>query len=147
MQSPTSRHAALLLLRVTLAGLLFWWGLAKGLDLGVGARVSDKYYGGVFSIDLLLIVFGWAQVAAAALLAIGLFRAPLLLFQLVVNVFVAAAVWQSLIDPFWLWTGGEKPETVNALFYPSAIVAAGSFLLLSFRNMDSWALDRVIGAR
>ena len=147
MQSTLSRHLALLLLRVSLAGLLFWWGLAKGLNLGVGANVSDKYYGGFFTIDLLLIVFGWIQVAAALCIALGLFRFPLLVFQLIVNGFVAVIVWQSLIDPFWLWMGGEKPETVNALFYPSVIVAAGSFLLLAFRSMDAWALDRVIGGR
>ncbi|MEM6423078.1 MAG: hypothetical protein AAF698_10835, partial [Pseudomonadota bacterium] len=113
---PKAQAAGLLALRITTAGLLFWWGLAKGLDLGVGQAVSTKYYGGVFNADVLLIAFGWLQVIAAVALAFGLFRRALLPFQFVVNLFVALAVWQSLIDPFWLWMGGEKPGTVNTLF-------------------------------
>lgn len=142
MQSIPMRYFSLMLLRISLAGLLLWWGLAKALGTGVGISVSDKYYQGLFSIDLLLEIFGWIQVVAAGCLAIGLFRLPFLVFQLVVNLFVAVSIWQSLVDPFWLWMPGEKPETLNALFYPSAIVVAGSFLLLTMRGWDKWALDR-----
>ena len=141
-RGENSRRIGLLLLRLTLAGLLFWWGLVKGLDMGVGQSVSDKYYGGAFSIETLLVGFGWFQVAAAVLLALGLLRSPLLWFQFAVNLFVAVAVWQSLIDPFWLWMPGEKPATVNTLFYPSAIVAAGSWVLIALRDWDVLALDR-----
>lgn len=145
MQSIPMRYFSLMMMRISLAGLLLWWGLAKALGTGVGERVSDTYYGGYFSIELLLIAFGWVQVAAAGFLAIGLFRLPLLVFQLLVNLFVAVSVWQSIVDPFWLWMPGEKPEIVNALFYPSAIIVVGSFLMLTMRGWDKWALDRVFG--
>ncbi|MEM0944814.1 MAG: hypothetical protein AAGI70_12810, partial [Pseudomonadota bacterium] len=125
------RPAALLALRVTTAGLLLWWGLAKGLDLGVGARVSDKYYGGLFTVDMLLIGFGWVQVALAGLLVLGAFRRPLLWVQLTINGFVAITIWQSFVDPFWLWMPGERPDTLNALFYPSIIVVAGCVVLIA----------------
>lgn len=139
-----TKGLTLLMFRISLAGLMFWWGLTKVLGTGTGQGVSDKYYGGVFTIDILLAFFGGVQVLAAFLLALGIFRWVTLPFQLIMNGFVAIIVWQSLIDPFWLWTPGEKPETVNALFYPSLIVAIGSFLLIAFRDQDSWALDRVI---
>ncbi|MEM7237762.1 MAG: hypothetical protein AAF501_08065 [Pseudomonadota bacterium] len=143
MQSIPMRYFSLMLLRVSLAGLLLWWGLAKAFGTGVGQKVSDTYYHGYFSIELLLVVFGWVQVVAAVCLAIGLFRLPFLVFQLLVNLFVAVTIWQSIADPFWMWMPGEKPETLNALFYPSAIVVAGCFLLLTMRGWDRWALDRM----
>ncbi|MEL6775481.1 MAG: hypothetical protein AAFS07_02155 [Pseudomonadota bacterium] len=147
VQGETARAASLAALRITTAGLMFWWGLVKGLDMGVGAAVSNAFYGGLFTLDALLIAFGWLQVFAAIALALGLFRRALLPFQLVVSVATAVVVWQSILDPFWLWMPGEAPGTVNKLFYPSAIVAVASFLLWSFRAQDTWALDRVIGGR
>ena len=88
------------------------------------------------------------QVALALLLiALGIYAgAPALWAQLVINLFVAALpFWQSLVDPFWLWFPGDKPETVNALFYPSAIVAAASWVLLAFRDRGhDLALDRLL---
>ncbi|MEM9358353.1 MAG: hypothetical protein AAGB04_19365 [Pseudomonadota bacterium] len=135
---------SLLFLRVTTAGLLFWWGLAKALRPAIGENVSNKFYGGMFNAESLLVGFGWAQVVCALLLIVGIFRLPLLWVQLAINMFVAASVWQSLIDPFWFWMGGEKPGVVNALFYPSAIVVAASLLLIAFRSQDSLALDRII---
>ncbi|MEM6972476.1 MAG: hypothetical protein AAF577_06695 [Pseudomonadota bacterium] len=147
LSGETARAAGLATLRVTTAGLMFWWGLVKGLDLGVGQAVSNAFYGGFFSVDMLLIGFGWLQVAAAIALALGLFGRVLLPFQFVVNLFVALAVWQSIIDPFWLYSAGEAPGTVNKLFYPSAIVAAASFVLWSLRRDDVWAVDSLIGGR
>lgn len=146
-----SRNAALLALRVSTAGLMLWWGLLKALGLpsavagmSAGRAVSDRYYGGAFSNEAALSAFGWAQVLMAALLAVGLLRAPLLWAQLVVNLFVAAAVGWSLVDPLWLWGPGDRPATLNLLFYPSAIVVAASWLLIAFRAEDAWALDRVV---
>lgn len=136
-----SRKLGLLALRVTTAGLLLWWGLVKGLDTGAGEAVSNKYYGGTFSTDVLLIGFGWLQVAIAILLIVGYARSPALWAQFAINLFVAIAIWQSLVDPFWLWFPGDKPETLNALFYPSAIVAAASWVLIAFRDQDTLALD------
>lgn len=140
LHSNFSRSASLFLLRIAIAGLIFWWGLVKGLGTPTGAAVSEKYYGGAFTIDALLIVFGWFQVVLAVLVVIGSFRRFTLPILFVINAFVAFAVWQSIADPFWLWLGsGEKPETVNALFYPSLIVVAGCWVLMAFRKDDRWA--------
>ncbi|MEM7056742.1 MAG: hypothetical protein AAF557_04080 [Pseudomonadota bacterium] len=142
MTSELSQKIGLLVLRISLAGLIFWWGLVKGLNTGAGQAVSDKYYAGAFTQDMLLIAFGWAQVVLAGLVAVGLFRIVTLPVMFLINAFVAVAVWQSLIDPFWMWHSGEKPETVNALFYPSIIVAAGCWILIAFRRHDTFAIDR-----
>ena len=139
-----TQAASLLILRVTTAGLLFWWGLAKALRPNIGESVSNKYYGGIFNAEWLLTSFGWAQVVCALLLIVGLCRMPLLWIQLAINAFVAASIWQSLVDPFWFWMAGDKPGTVNALFYPSAIVVAASLVLIAFRAQDSLALDRLL---
>lgn len=142
--SEEMRAFALAVTRISMAGLLFWWGLAKGLDIGVGQAVSENFYGGLFSARALLIGFGWVQVAAAVALMLGLWRRVLLPLQLVVNGFVAAAVWVYFIDPFWLWMGGGKPLWYGHLFYPSLIVASVSLLLITLRDQDRWALDRLI---
>lgn len=140
LQSRLSRTAALFFLRLTLAGLIFWWGLVKAMGTGTGQAVSDKYYGAAFTHDLLLTAFGWAQVLLAILVALGPWRKFTLPAMFVINAFVAVAVWQSIADPFWLWMGGAKPAVVNALFYPSGIVVAGCWILMAFRRDDRWAL-------
>lgn len=140
-----SRQFALATVRVSMGGLLFWWGLVKALNTGVGQAVSENWYGGAFSIDLLLIVFGWGQVVAGIALALGLFRAVLLPAQLIINVFVAVMVWQAFIDPFWLWMPGEKPNPALQLLYPSLIITVVSWLLIAFRGDDRWAPDHVVG--
>lgn len=45
-------------------------------------------------------------------------------------------VWRSVVDP-WGWV----LEGSNALFYPSAIIFAGSLVLYAFRDTDMLALD------
>ncbi|MGI9463116.1 MAG: hypothetical protein ACR2OM_04215, partial [Aestuariivirgaceae bacterium] len=146
-RTPVSQKYGLLFLRITTAGLLLWWGLVKGLNLGFGQAVSDKYYAGTFTADVPLIVFGWLQVAAAVSLALGLFRSVVLWLQLAINLFVAIVVWQSLIDPFWIWMPAVKPETHNGLFYPSIIVLAASWVLIALRDQDELALDRRMSGR
>ncbi|MBK0398370.1 hypothetical protein H0I76_04140 [Limibaculum sp. M0105] len=145
--SPASQALALAATRIAMAGLMFWWGLVKGLNLGVGQAVSDGFYGGLFTVDALLVAFGWFQVAAAIALALGLFRRVLLPFQLVMNAFVAFSVSVWFIDPFWLWMPGEKPFQFGQLFYPSIIVAAVSWLLLALREQDWLALDTLLRGR
>lgn len=138
--SGISRSFGLFALRLSLAGLIFWWGLVKALGTGTGQKVSDTYYGGIFSMDILLTAFGWFQVVLAGLIALGPMRRFTVPVMFLINAFVATAVWQSILDPFWLWMAGEKPDTLNALFYPSAVVAAGCWVLIAFRRDDRWAL-------
>lgn len=143
LTSPAARALTLALTRITMAGLLFWWGLVKGLNTGVGPAVSEGFYGGAFG-GVLLIAFGWVQVLAALSLALGLARGVLLPFQLIVNLSTLAVTAAWVIDPFWLWMPGESPRAAGYLFYPSAIVAAVSLLLITFRHEDRYALDHVV---
>lgn len=143
-RSPGAQAASLFALRLSMAGLMFWWGLIKVLNTGVGQAVSNTFYWGLFTHDLLLIGFGWFQIVIAALLAMGLLRGPVLWVQLIMSVFVALTIWDSLIDPFWLWMPGDKPPRVNSLFYPSLIIAAASWVLIALREADTIALDRWI---
>lgn len=145
--SRASQALSLLLLRIAMAGLLLWWGLARGLQTGVGETVSDTFYGGIFSAPMLMFLFGWLEVAVAVLLAVGLLRAVLLPLQLVINVFVAATVWPYIVDPFWLFSAGEKPMQFGHLFYPSIIIAVASWVLIAFLPQDRLALDRLARRR
>lgn len=146
LTGPAARAAMLLALRVTIAGLFFWWGLARALDTGVGQAVSEGFYGGALSARTLLVAWGWLQAAIGVALALGLLRVPLLLVVLAANLASAIVTFQFIIDPFWLYLPGEKPIAFGHLFYPSAINVAVPFVLLAFRHDDRWALDAALGS-
>jgi len=133
--------ASLLALRVTTGFLLIWWGLAKAMNPGLGNLVSNTFYGGLFSFEMLQLVFGIAQTALGALVVLGLFRRVTLPLQLVINAFTALSVWYALIDPFGWYLPVERPFQFSHLFYPSAIVVAACVLLIAFRSADRYALD------
>ena len=132
MTAGRSQRLALVFLRVTLGFLSIWWGLAKGLNLGVGEAVSNTFYGGLFSVDTLLIGFGWFEVLLGAGIVLGLWPRYLLSVQLVINGFTAAAVWYAILDPFQLYLPKQTDAAFPQLFYPSIIIVAAGLVLLAF---------------
>lgn len=141
MRPEKYQSLTLAFLRVTCGFLLIWWGLAKGLSLGVGRAVSDNFYGGLFSVDTLLVAFGWFEVALGAAVVLGYARRYVLPAQLAINAFTAAAVWYAIIDPFKLYLPPQSSFPFTQLFYPSIIVVAANCVLIAFRPADTLALD------
>lgn len=140
-----ARQLSLLLLRVTTGFLMVWWGLNKIVSTGLSKSISENFYGGAFSQAWLLIAFGVLQTALGALVVLGLFRRPAYLVQLAVNAFTAAAVWYAIVDPFKWYLPPQSGFPFTQLFYPSAIIAAASLLLIAFHDWERWALDRRLG--
>jgi putative oxidoreductase len=131
------KSCSLLWLRVTLGGLLIWWGLDKFANVEHGVAVAEHFYFGVGAHELFLRALGAAEVGIGALVLLGWGRRwayPLLLLFTGVTV---VGVWKSIVDP-WGWVF----EGTNVLFYPSAIIFAGSLVLWAFRDLDQLALDR-----
>lgn len=122
--SQPSGPAALFVPRLTLAGLIFWWGLLKAMGTGTGKAVSEDSDGPAFTHDLLLTVFGWTRVLMALRVALMPYRRFTLPAMFVINALVTKAVWQSVVDSFRLWMGGDQPGALNALFYPPSILDA-----------------------
>jgi len=139
------RQLSLTLLRVTTGFLMVWWGLNKIVSTGLSQTISDTFYGGAFSQAWLLIGFGGLQTALGALVVLGLLRRVAYLAQFAVNAFTAAAVWYAILDPFKWYLPPQTEFPFTQLFYPSAIIAAASLLLIAFHDQERWALDRRIG--
>jgi putative oxidoreductase len=131
------KEKSLLFLRLSLGLFLVIWGLDKLVNVEHGMKVSEAFYFGAFSVPALLQAFGVVQVVAGLLLVLGLARRFVYPFLVGVAAVTALGVWKSIVDP-WGWV----LEGSNALFYPSLIILAASFVLWAFREEDTLALDR-----
>ena len=134
---------SLLFLRVSTGLLLVLWGLIKIGEPNVAVRVSEKYYGGVVSADMLQLPFGLLQVAVGGLVILGLFRRFVYPLQALILIVGALAIWKYLLDPYGRWL--LTPETSNILFFPSLAVAAATLVLIAFKDDDTLTLDGKLG--
>ena len=130
------KEKSLLFLRVSLGLLMVIWGLDKLVNVEHGLKVSEGFYFGLFSVPVLLQVFGVVQTLAGVLIVAGLARRLVYPLLLAVTGMTALGVWKSIVDP-WGWV----LEGSNALFYPSLIILAGSLVLWAFRDEDTLSLD------
>lgn len=127
---------ALLFLRISLGGLMVFWGIDKLINVSHGVTVAEKFYGGLSVPTTLMQAFGVVQVLLGALIIVGLLRRVTYPLLLLVTATTLLAVWKSIIDPFKLVVQGG-----NLIFYPSLIIFAGALVLFAFREQDVVALD------
>ena len=126
----------LLFLRISLSGLMLFWGANKLLNTEGSAAISEKYYLSFMSAEALLYLFGAVQIVIGLLVLVGLMRRWVLPLQVAINGASLVAVFPSIIDPL-----GWYLEGTNVLFYPSLIIFSASLLLIAFQREDRWALD------
>lgn len=143
----TKQSISLAVLRVSLGLLLFWWGLSKILTPEKGTKVSDHFYGGLFSNDTLQYFFGYAQVVIGICVILGLLKKYAVPAQLLITGGSSLAIWNALLDPFALYLPVAKVAPVQHLFYPSLIALAAAAFLMTLRehdrfSIDSWLSDR-----
>lgn len=144
----SSRQAlGLMALRISLGMLLVWWGLAKIVKPGMGVKVQDKFYFGIFPGESVQYAFGYLEVVIGALVVLGLFRKVAMPAQLAVTGFSALTIWSALLDPFALWLPIAKVAGMQHLFYPSVIALCGAAVMLTFRDQDRLNLDTIIENR
>lgn len=133
---------SLALLRLTLGVMLFWWGTDKIMNVEHALAVSDNFYLGVVSHPGLLPVLGAVQMVLALVFLLGYKRAWVDPVVVLIYLVTAVGVWRSLLDPF-----GYVLEGTSALFFPSAVVLAGSLVLLSSHARETMVLDRVLARK
>ncbi len=126
----------LFLLRITTGWLLVLWGIDKFQDVEHGQRVAEAFYLGIGTQAFVLYLFGAIEIVLGALVVVGMWRRRVYPVMFVVLLVTALGVWKSILDP-WGWF----MEGSNVLFYPSAIIAAGSLLLWGTIDEDGMALD------
>lgn len=136
------RSISLLIMRVGTGMLLVLWGSARLFREGMGAKLSEKYYGGMASADTLQTAFAGLEVLIGILIVLGLFRKYSLVAGAVILVGGALPIWKHFLDPFGMYLFAN-PEDANLLFFPSLTVAGASLALIALREFDMLALDRV----
>lgn len=134
---------SLLIMRIGTGMLLVLWGGARLLREGMGTGLAEKYYGGVGAGSTVQIAFASVELLIGVLVVLGLFRKYALIGQAVILCGGALAIWKHFLDPFGLYLHDDA----NLLFFPSLTVAGASLALIALRNMDTLALDRVIGKK
>ncbi len=126
---------SLLALRISLGGLLGFWGIDKLVNTAHSIHVSDHFYFGVLSSPIVMYVVGTGQILLSILIILGLYKKYTYPLQTIILGIGALAVWKSIIDP-WGW----YLEGTNVLFYPSLIIFAASWVLLAFKDQDTLVL-------
>lgn len=131
---------SLLLLRLGTGLLLSIWAVVKIMAPDKAVGVSEKYYGGMLSVDALQMPLGVLQLALGLLVVVGLFRKIVYPVQAVVLGVGLLAVSKYIADPLGLYL--LTPDTAQLLFFPSLTVFAAALVLIAFRAEDIWSLDR-----
>lgn len=139
------KAASLAFLRIACGLLLVIWGLIKLGAPEAAIGVSDKYYFGLVSAEVLQRPLGGAEALLGLLVVLGLFRKITLPLQALVLGFGALAIWRYLLDPLGQYLLTE--DTRQVLFFPSLGIAAASLVLLAFQKDDRFALDALFGKK
>lgn len=133
---------SLLLLRLSTGIYLMLWGFMKlgAKDMAVG--VSEKYYSGLLSGDLVNYAVGGIEMIIGLLVVLGLLRSIAYLGQLAFYLVGAAAIIVNLVDPFGLYIAASAKLT----FFPSWTLLFASIVLIAFKSDDTMSLDAKRGA-
>ncbi|MBG53963.1 MAG: hypothetical protein CML99_16330 [Rhodobiaceae bacterium] len=137
------KPVSLLLLRMGTGFLLSIWGLIKVAAPEASIGVSEKYYGGVLSVEMLQVPLGALQILLGLAVVFGLFRKIAYPVQSIVLGLGLLAIWKYIADPLGMYLLTE--ETREVLFFPSLTVFAATLVLLAFREEDTISLDKRLG--
>lgn len=137
---------ALVIMRIGTGMLLVLWGGVRLLKDGMGPNLANKYYGGVGADSTLQLAFAGFEVALGVLVVLGLLRRFTLPLSAIILVGGALPIWRHFLDPYGIYLF-DSPDQANLLFFPSLTVAGAALALIALRNMDTLALDRVIGKK
>ena len=137
---------ALLIMRIGTGMLLVLWGGVRLLSDGMGTNLANTYYGGVGAEPTLQLAYAGFEVVLGVLVVLGLLRHYTLIGSAIILVGGTIPIWRHFLDPYGLYLFA-KPEEANLLFFPSLTVAGAALALIALRDMDTLALDRLIGKK
>ncbi|MBV7256571.1 hypothetical protein KCG44_07205 [Pacificimonas sp. WHA3] len=133
----------LLLLRISTGVLLMAWGVVKIGAPEASIGVSDKYYGGLVSAEMIQTPFGLAQIGVGLMVVLGLFRKVFYPLQALMLIVGALAIWKYILDPLGMYLLDENSRQL--LFFPSFCVAVATVVMIAFREDDTITLDAKLG--
>ncbi len=128
---------SLLLLRISTGIYLLLWGLLKLQASDTAVSISNKYYFGLISGDVVNTGLGVLQIAVGLAVMLGLFRNISYVAQLVWYVLGLLPIMAYILDPFGLYL----VEAPKLTFFPSTTLLFASIVLIAFREYDTMSLD------
>lgn len=133
------KAASLLFLRISTGLLIIIWGLIKIMEPKAAIGISEKYYNGTTSMEMLQAPWGAFQVAIGVLVILGLFRRFVYPVQAAILCLGAVVIWKYLLDPFGMYFLDKESRQI--LFFPSLCVAAATLVIWAFIDEDRLSLD------
>lgn len=137
---------ALLIMRIGTGMLLVLWGGVRLFKEGMGPHLADKYYGGIGADSTLQLAFAGFEVVLGLLVVLGLFRRYTLIGSAIILVGGAFPIWRHFLDPYGQYLFAS-PDQANLLFFPSLTVAGAALALIALRDMDTLAIDNLLGKK
>jgi len=128
---------SLLLLRLSTGIYLMLWGMVKLAAVDMANAVSDKYYGGYLSGEMINLGLGSLQVIIGALVALGVARTFSYTAQLVWYIAGILPIMVYIIDPF----GKYIADGAKLTFFPSTTLLFASMVIIAFREFDDLSID------
>ncbi len=128
---------SLLLLRLSTGIYLILWGLIKLTAAEKANSLSDAFYGGLISGDMINLGLGSLQVIVGALVALGLARTFSYTAQLIWYLAGLAPIIFYILDPF----GKYLVESSRLTWFPSTTLLFASMIIIAFREYDTISID------
>jgi len=128
---------SLLLLRISTGIYLVFWGGRKIFDVQGSIGLSDRYYGGMLSSEMVNLGLGAIQVVVGALVVLGLFRAFIYKAQAVCYGLGLLIIIKYILDPFGLYL----VEAGRLTWFPSTTLFIASLIMIAFIEYDTKTLD------
>lgn len=131
----------LLALRATTGIYLVIWGIVKLTAPQAAIGLSDSYYHGLLSSNIINTSLGLAEIVIGLLVVLGLFRKYIYIIQGVIYGAGLLAISPYIVDPFaWYLVDVSK-----VTWFPSTTLFAACLVILVFKEFDTKALDLKFG--
>ena len=130
---------SLLLLRLSTGTILVLWGLVRLGSSETAQGLSDEYYWGLLSGELIHTLFGAVEVAFGVLIMLGVWRKYVYPLQAVVYGFGLLAIIEYILDPFALYFVPGADHSI--LFFPSTTLFFATLVMIAFKDEDRLSLD------
>jgi uncharacterized membrane protein YphA (DoxX/SURF4 family) len=145
MSNAPLRPWSLLALRAGTGLLLILWGSLRVTTPEAGPGLANKYYSGLLDMQTLQLAYGAAEMLIGAMVVLGIFRRLAYPLQALILIPGALMLWRYLLDPLGVWLLSREQSQI--LFFPSIALAAGTLVLIAFREFDRISLDAYLSGR
>lgn len=132
---------SLFLLRFSTGIYLVLWGIDKLTNVEHAVGLSDRFYGGLISVEAIVPAIGGLQVIVGLLVMLGLVRSISYMAQLAWYVIGIVPIIGYILDPFALYL----VDTGRLTWFPSTTLLFASLVIIIFKEFDTISVDHKRG--